>query len=89
MGSSRKCVPNIVTSHPTSSYILGDMKDVDTEHKERSASKAVCLSMQGFDLVVCPFQWSGGDGLVLVSQNPPAAGTNGFGEVLECANTRA
>jgi hypothetical protein len=59
------------------------MNGVDTEHKERSASKAVYLSMQGIDLVVCPFQWSGGDGLVLVRQNAPAAGPKGFGEAVE------
>lgn len=68
--------------------IHGGMKGVDTEHKERSVSKAVCLSMQGFDLVVCAFQWSGRDGVVLVSQNAPAADTKGCGEALECADTR-
>ncbi len=59
------------TSHfwvSTHQFIAGGVKGVDTEDKEGSVPEAVCLSLQGLDLVVCAFEWSGGYGMIIVRQ---------------------
>ena len=37
-------------------FVSGGVKGVDTEHEEGLISEAVCLSLQGLDLVVGSFQ---------------------------------
>ncbi len=64
------------------------MEGVDTKDEERSVSKSVCLALQCLDLVVCPFEWPRGDGMIVVRQNASAVCPKGVGEVLEYTDTR-
>ncbi len=47
-------------------FVAGGVKGVDTEDEEGSVPETVCLSLQGLDLVVRPFEWSGGYGMIMV-----------------------
>ena len=69
-------------------FVPGGVKGVDTEDEEGSISEAVCLSLQGLDLVVGSFQWSGGYGMIVVCENSPSVSSKGLGEVLEYPDTR-
>lgn len=59
------------------------MESVNREDEESSISKAVCLPLHSFDLVVCPFQWFGRDGVVIVFKDAFSMDAESLGKVLE------
>src|SRR5208283_4665505 len=73
-----------VSSHQ---FVAGGVKGVDTEYEEGSVPEAVCLPLQGLDLVVCPFEWSGGYGVIIVRRYTSTMSPEGVGEVFEYTYT--
>jgi hypothetical protein len=47
---------------------------VDFKFKEFLVTEAVGLSFHGFDFVVGAFEWSRGDGVVVVGEDAPGIG---------------
>ena len=72
----------------THQFVSGGVKGIDTEHEEGFVSEAVCLSLHSFDLVIGPFQWSGGDPMVVVREDSPAVGSQSLGKVFEYSDSR-
>ena len=52
--------------------VSGGVKGVYTQDKEVSVPEAVCLPLQGFDLVVGAFQGAGGNPVVVVCEDSSA-----------------
>ena len=46
--------------------------------------EAIGLALEDFDLVVEPFQGSGGDAVAEVGEQAPAVAFQGFGQTAEC-----
>jgi len=72
----------------TDQFVPGGMKGIDSEHEEGLVSKSVCLSLERFDLVVGSFQGSGGNPMIVVSEDALFVGAQGFGNILEYADAR-
>src|SRR5665213_3165907 len=73
----------------SSDYCVGSfVQSEDFELEEVGVSEAVCLSLHGFDLVICAFQWPGGDRTVIVGQNTPAMLGQGHRELLKHSDAR-
>ena len=58
------------------------MKGEYFEFEEFHISESVGLAFHGFDLVVGALQGAGGDGVIIVGQDPGPVGRQGIGEPL-------
>lgn len=57
------------------------MKGQDFEFEEFVIPEAIGLPFHGFDLIVGPFQGSGGDGVVIIGQDAAAVKGQGLGHL--------
>ena len=70
----------------TDQFVPGGVKGIDTEHEKGLVSESVCLSLERLDLIVGSFQRSGGDPMIVVSEDALFVSGQGFGNIFEYAD---